>query len=57
MNTFSDELITLTRDCDATLIPYGNAFTLKKGDQVIVLAGKDKGKTGKITKVNENKEL
>ena len=34
MNTFSDELITLTRDCDATLIPYGNAFTLKKGDQV-----------------------
>ena len=33
MNTFSDELITLTRDCDATLIPYGNAFTLKKGDQ------------------------
>ena len=24
---------------------------LKKGDEVIVLAGKDKGKTGKITKV------
>ena len=34
MNTFSDELITLTRDCDATLIPYGNASTLKKEDQV-----------------------
>ena len=25
---------------------------LKKGDEVIVLTGKDKGKTGKITKVN-----
>ena len=24
---------------------------LKKGDEVIVLAGKDKGKTGKITKI------
>ena len=24
---------------------------LKKGDEVIVLAGKDKGKTGKITSV------
>ena len=24
---------------------------LKKGDEVIILAGKDKGKTGKITKV------
>ena len=34
MNTFSDELITLTRDCDATLIPFGDAFTLKKGDKV-----------------------
>ena len=34
MNTFSDELIILTRDCDATLIPYGNALTLKKGDEV-----------------------
>ena len=29
-----------------------NKIRLKKGDQVIVLAGKDKGKTGKITKVN-----
>ena len=26
-------------------------FKLKKGDEVIVLAGKDKGKKGKITKV------
>jgi len=26
-------------------------FKLKKGDEVIVLSGKDKGKTGKITKV------
>jgi len=29
-----------------------NKIKLKKGDEVIVLAGKDKGKTGKITKVN-----
>ena len=28
-----------------------NNFKLKKGDEVIVLAGKDKGKTGKITLV------
>jgi large subunit ribosomal protein L24 len=27
---------------------------LKKGDEVIVLAGKDKGKTGKITKINKS---
>lgn len=26
-------------------------FKLKKGDQVIVIAGKDKGKTGQITKL------
>ena len=26
-------------------------FKIKKGDQVIVLAGKDKGKTGKIIKI------
>ena len=26
-------------------------FKLKKGDEVIVLAGKDKGKTGKIIKI------
>ncbi len=25
---------------------------LKKGDQIVVIAGKDKGKTGLITKVN-----
>ncbi len=28
-----------------------NKFKLKKGDEVIVLAGKDKGKTGKIVKM------
>ena len=28
-----------------------NKFKLKKGDEVIVLAGKDKGKTGKIIKM------
>ena len=28
-----------------------NKIKLKKGDEVIVLAGKDKGKTGKIIKV------
>jgi len=29
-----NENITLSRDCEATLIPFGNAFTLKKGDEV-----------------------
>ena len=29
-----------------------NKLKLKKGDEVIVIAGKDKGKTGKITKMN-----
>ena len=29
-----------------------NKIKLKKGDEVIILAGKDKGKTGKITKVS-----
>ena len=29
-----------------------NKIKLKKGDEVIVLSGKDKGKTGKITKVH-----
>ena len=29
-----------------------NKIKLRKGDEVIVLAGKDKGKTGKITKIN-----
>ena len=28
-----------------------NKFKLKKGDEVVVLAGKDKGKTGKIVKM------
>ena len=32
-----------------------NKFKLKKGDEVIVLAGKDKGKTGKIVKMIPNK--
>ena len=31
-------------------------FKLKKGDEVIVLTGKDKGKTGKIIKMIPNKE-
>jgi len=31
-----------------------NKFKLKKGDEVIVIAGKDKGKTGKITKMQPN---
>ena len=31
-----------------------NKIKLKKGDEVIVLAGKDKGKKGKITKVIPN---
>ena len=30
-------------------------FKLKKGDEVIVLAGKDKGKTGKIVKMIPSK--
>ena len=29
-----------------------NKLKLKKGDDVIVIAGKDKGKTGKITKMH-----
>ena len=33
-------------------------FKLKKGDEVIVLTGKDKGKTGKINKdVTKKKKL
>ena len=31
-------------------------FKLKKGDEVIVLAGKDKGKTGKIVKMLPEKD-
>ena len=31
-------------------------FKLKKGDEVIVLSGKDKGKTGKIIKMIPQKE-
>ena len=31
-----------------------NKIKLKKGDEVIVLAGKDKGKTGKIVRVFPN---
>ena len=33
------------------MINQKKKIKLKKGDEVIVLAGKDKGKTGKITKV------
>ena len=32
-----------------------NKLKLKKGDEVIVIAGKDKGKTGKITKMHPYK--
>ena len=32
-----------------------NKFKLRKGDEVIVLTGKDKGKTGKIVKMIPNK--
>tara|TARA_Y200000002_G_C22223428_1_gene472530 strand:+ start:235 stop:549 length:315 start_codon:yes stop_codon:yes gene_type:complete len=37
----------------------GNKQKLKKGDEVIVLAGKDKGKTGKIVKMfpGDNKAI
>ncbi len=28
-----------------------NKFKIKKGDEVIILTGKDKGKTGKIVKM------
>ena len=31
-----------------------NKIKLKKGDEVIVIAGKDKGKRGKISKVHPN---
>ena len=36
-----------------------NKFKLKKGDEVIVLTGKDKGKTGKIIKMipKQNKAI
>ena len=34
----------------------GNKIKLKKGDEVIVLTGKDKGKTGKIIKMIPTKE-
>ena len=33
-----------------------NKFKLKKGDEVIVLTGKDKGKTGKIVKMMPKQE-
>ena len=33
-----------------------NKFKLKKGDEVIVLAGKDKGKKGKIVKMIPRKD-
>ena len=32
-----------------------NKLKLKKGDEIIVIAGKDKGKTGKITKMHPGK--
>ena len=32
------------------------AYKIKKGDNVFVLSGKDKGKTGKILKILKNKD-
>jgi len=39
--------------------PYKSAMKVKKGDNVIIITGKDKGKKGKITRVlvKENKVL
>jgi large subunit ribosomal protein L24 len=31
-------------------------YQIKKGDQVMVVAGKDKGKTGKVLSVNKKKD-
>ena len=28
-----DEQVTIERDCEATLIPFGNKITLKKGEE------------------------
>ena len=28
-----DEKVTIDRDCEATLIPFGNKITLKKGEE------------------------
>ena len=33
-----------------------NAIRIKKGDTVVVLSGKEKGKTGKILEINHQKE-
>ena len=34
-----------------------NKIKLKKGDEVIVITGKDKGKTGKITKIPKRSRM
>lgn len=33
MHSDTDEPVTLERDCQATLIPFGNKITLKKGEE------------------------
>ncbi len=33
MYTNTDEKVTVVRDCDATLIPFGNKLTLNKGEE------------------------
>jgi large subunit ribosomal protein L24 len=35
---------------------YQVKFKLRKGDEVVVIAGKDKGETGKIDKVDKKKD-
>ncbi|MBH22254.1 MAG: putative Fe-S cluster assembly protein SufT, partial [Candidatus Marinimicrobia bacterium] len=33
MYSDTDEQIIIERDCEATLIPFGNKITLKKGEE------------------------
>ncbi|MBF88732.1 MAG: putative Fe-S cluster assembly protein SufT [Candidatus Marinimicrobia bacterium] len=34
MTSSEQDIIIINRDCEATLIPFGNSFILKKGDEV-----------------------
>ena len=44
-----DEQVILERDCEATLIPFGNKITLKKGEEGhITLPIKDYPKMGRM---------
>ena len=36
MDMRTNEIVTLSRDCDAVLIPYGNTVRLPKGQQVTI---------------------